>query len=260
MIKGKVAVVTGGGRGLGRAIATAFAEAGVKVAVVARTRAELQHTVSTIADRGGQAIAVKANVADSGDMANLAKAVEMKFGPADILVNNAGIIGPVGLLKDIAEAEFHACMDINFFGMFLAAKAFIPGMVRKRYGRIINITSGLAETVLPRLGAYSTSKAAVNHFTRILAQEMEAYNVYVYGLEPGVMDTRMQETLRDMDMHALGPEAYSAYRSFKETGRLKKPQAPARLALFLTSYQYPDMNGEIGGEEHFSRWGYREAA
>ncbi len=260
MIKGKVAVVTGGGRGLGRAIATVFAEAGVKVAVVARTRSELERTVSAIADRGGQAMAVKANVADSGDMANLARAVEMKFGPADILVNNAGIIGPPGLLKDIAEAEMHACMDINFFGMFLAARAFIPGMVRKRYGRIINVTSGFAETVMPRLGAYSISKAAVNHFTRILAQEMEEHNVYAYGLDPGAADTSMQDTLRGMDMHTLGPEAYSAFRSLKETGRLKKPEASARLALFLASYQYPDMNGEIGGEEHFSRWGFREAA
>ncbi len=260
MLKGKVAVITGGGRGLGRAIALAFAEAGVKVAVVSRTRGELEQTVSIIADKGGQAIAVKANVADAGDVSNLAKAVEMKFGQADILVNNAGVIGPPGLLKDISEHDFRACMDINFFGMFLTAKAFLPGMVQKRCGRIINVTSGLADAVAPRLGAYSVSKAAVNHFTRILAQEMESYNIYAYGLDPGAVDTRMQDTIRGMDMQALVPEAYRAFRSLKETGRLKKPVGAARLAVFLASYQYPDMNGEVGGEEYFSRWGFREAA
>ena len=190
MLKRRIAVVTGGGRGLGRAIAIALAEAGAKVAVASRTREELEETVSIIADKGGQAIAIKADVSDPGDVKNLYRAVEMKFGPPSILVNNAGITGPIAPMKDIPDPEFHRCMDINLTGAWLVSKACMPGMIKKRYGKIINITSGLADFIIPRLGAYSISKSGLNALTKALARELEPYNIKVYGMDPGSVDAQ----------------------------------------------------------------------
>ncbi len=260
MLKGRIAVVTGGGRGLGRAIAMALSEAGAKTAVVSRTREELEETVSMIADRGGQAIAVKADISDAGDVRNLCRAVEMKFGAPDILVNNAGIIGPVAPMKDVDGKAFHRCMDINLCGAWLVSKACIPAMIKKRCGKIINVTSGLAEFVIPRLGAYSISKAGLNALTKTLARELEQYNIRVYGMDPGTVDTRMQDDMRKMDMNALGPEAYRVFWGLKKSGQLKQPSEVAKLAVFLASEQSDDLSGEIGTEDYFMRWGYRAAA
>ncbi len=260
VLKGRIAVVTGGGRGLGRAIAVALSEAGAKTAVVSRTREELEETVSMIADRGGQAIAIKADISDAGDIKNLCRAVEMKFGAPDILVNNAGIIGPVAPMKDVDERDFRRCMDINLCGAWLVSKSCIPAMIKKRYGKIINVTSGLADFVIPRLGAYSISKAGLNALTKTLARELEQYNIRVYGMDPGTVDTRMQDDMRKMDMNVLGPEVYRVFWGLKKSGQLKQPSEVAKLAVFLASEQSDDLSGEIGTEDHFMRWGYRAAA
>jgi len=259
-LKGKIAIITGGGRGLGREIAIALSEAGVRVAAASRKREELEKTVSIIADRGGQAMAVKADVSDRGDVMNLIRAVEIKFGPADILVNNAGVTGPVAPLKDVKAEEFDYCMEVNFKSALTLSQAVIPGMARKRYGKIINVTSGLAEFVMPRLGAYSISKAALNHMTRVLARELEDFGIKVYGLDPGTVDTQMQETLRGMDIKTLGPEAYRIFWTLKQSGQLRPPSEVARLAVFLASEEADNLSGEIGTESHFMKWGYRIAA
>ncbi len=260
MLKGEIAVVTGGGRGLGRAIALALSEAGTKTVVVSRTREDLEETVSMIADRGGQAIAIKADISDAGDVKNLCRAVEMKFGPPDILVNNAGIIGPVAPMKDADDKDFRHCIDVNLCGAWLVSKACIPAMIKKRYGKIINVTSGLADFVVPRLGSYSISKAGLNALTKVLARELEQYNIRVYGMDPGTVDTRMQDDIRNMDMNVLGPEAYRVFCGLKKSGQLKEPDEVAKLAVFLASEQSDDLSGEIGTEDHFMRWGYRAAA
>ncbi|MBI5189765.1 MAG: SDR family oxidoreductase [Nitrospirae bacterium] len=260
MLKGRVAIVTGGGRGLGRAIAVALAAEGARVAVASRTKSELEKTVSMIADRGGRAIAVRADVSDEGDVRNLVRAVGMKFGPADVLVNNAGVEGPVGPLKDVPEEEFDRCLSINMKGMFLMARAVIPGMIRLKRGRIINVTSGLGGIVLPRLGVYSISKAAINHFTRILARELEEYNIQVNGLDPGTVDTSMQERLRSLDVNVLGVEGYRLFKGLKDGGYLRRPEDAARLAVFLASDMAGDITGEVGSEGHFMKWGFKMAA
>jgi NAD(P)-dependent dehydrogenase (short-subunit alcohol dehydrogenase family) len=260
VLNGRIAVVTGGGRGLGRAVAVALAEAGAKVAVASRTREELEDTVSIIADKGGQAIAIKADVSDPGDVKNLCRAVEMKFGPPSILVNNAGITGPVAWMKDISDPEFQRCMDINLIGAWLVSKACIPGMIKKRSGKIINMTSGLADFVIPRLGAYSISKSGLNALTKVLARELEQYNIKVYGMDPGSVDTRMHDDIRKLDMNVLGPDAYRVFWGLKKSGQLKQPSEVAKLAVFLASDQSDELSGEIGTEDHFMKWGYRTAA
>lgn len=260
MLKDRIAIVTGGGRGIGRAIAVAMAQEGAKVAVASRTRSELEQTVSIIADKGGHAIAVKADISDMGDVTNLVKNVEARFGHADILFNNAGVVGPVGELKDVRLEDFERCMDINFHGALLMARAVIPGMIDKKRGKIINVTTGLGELVMPRLGAYSLSKSAMIHFTRILAKELEAYNIQVNGLDPGTVDTRMHEELRGMDIKTLGPDAYRLFWGLKEGGYLKDPSEVAPLAVFLASEKSEEITGEVGTDGHYMQLGFRMAA
>jgi 3-oxoacyl-[acyl-carrier protein] reductase len=260
MLDGRVAIVTGGGRGLGRAIAIACAREGASVAVASRTRDELERTVSIIEDNGGHAIAVKADVSDAGDITNLMRSVEMKLGLPDILVNNAAIVEPIGPLKDVSVEEFDHAMAVNLRSAFLCTRAAVPGMIAKRHGRIINVTSGLAETVLARLGVYSVAKAGLNHLTRLFAEELGGHNIQVFGLDPGVMDTRMQEDIRKTDIHRLGGEAYRVYWGYKQSGKLKDPDKVAELALFLLSDKADYLSGEIGGELHFMSYGYDLAA
>lgn len=256
----RIAIVTGGGRGLGRAIAVALAAAGARVAVASRTKSELEKTVSIIADRGGNAMAVRADVSDAGDVRNLVRSVEMRFGPADVLVNNAGVEGPVGPLMDVSEEEYERCLSINMKGMFLMARAVIPGMIRKKRGRIINVTSGLGALVLPNLGVYSISKSAVNHFTRILARELEDYGIQVNGLDPGTVNTSMQERIRALDVNVIGTEGYRLFKGLKDGGYLRSPDDAARLAVFIAFGLPDDVTGEVGSEGHFMKWGFRMAA
>jgi len=260
VLKGKIAVVTGGGRGLGRAIAVQLASQGVRVVVVSRTKGELEQTVSIIADRGGQAIAVKADISDPGDVQNLVTSFEMKLGPADILVNNAGIVGPLGDLKDIKIEDYNRCMEINAGGALLMSRALIPSMIKNNGGKIINVVSGLGEMVMPKFGAHSISKATLTHLTRILAKELERYNIQVNGLDPGTVDTKMQEDIRSTDVNIIGPDAYRFFWGLKNAGYLRNPMQAAQLAVFLASGESDDITGEVGSESHFGRWGYRQAA
>jgi len=256
----RVALVTGGGRGLGRAIAVAFGAEGMKVAVAARTRDELADTVEMVRDAGGKAMYFNCDVCDSRDVKNLVRAVELKLGTVEILVNNAGVVEPVKDLKDVTEQEFDYCMGVNLKGMLLTANAVIPGMMKNKRGWIINVTSGLTDLVMPRLGVYTISKAAVNQFTRIMAAELEQFNISVNGLDPGVIDTPMQKYLRGLDILTAGPAIYRTFRELKEGGLLKDPAEAAKLAVFLVSEDASSITGEVGTAEHFARLGYLRAA
>lgn len=256
----RVAIITGGGRGLGRTSAMAIAKKGFAVAVASRTKEELDETVDTISDAGGKAMSFKADISDPGDVTNLVKAVELKFGQAEILVNNAAIVGPVKELKDVGVDEFDYCMGVNLKGMFLMARAVIPGMIRKRHGSIVNITSGLSEMVMARLGAHSISKAGVNHFTRILARELEPHGIRVNALDPGVMDTRMQKYLRSLGIIEAGPEIYRTFRELKNSGLLKDPSEAAKLVAYLATDESAGITGQVGTSDDFARLGYPAAA
>jgi NAD(P)-dependent dehydrogenase (short-subunit alcohol dehydrogenase family) len=129
-------------------------------------------------------------------------------------------------------------------------------MSRQKGGKIINVTSGLAEIVMPPLGAYSISKAALNHLTRILAEELRAHNIQVNAIDPGIMDTSMQEELREMGPEILGETLFNQFLSFKEKGHLKSPDDIAKLAVFLASDSSDEITGEIGSELDYQGYGY----
>ena len=146
---GRVSIVTGGGRGIGRGIAQGFAAEGAAVTVTARTASQLEATVTKIEAAGVRALAIQADVSDPGAADRVVAETEAQFGPVDILVNNAGIVGPSGPLWEVDADEWRKTIDVNLLGPFLFSRAVLCGMVQRRQGRIINVSSGSGSEGLP---------------------------------------------------------------------------------------------------------------
>jgi len=193
-LDGQVALITGGGRGLGRAFAQALATTGVKVAVTARTERELDETHALITETGGIVRVFSADVTDRHTMEQMVGSVAEEFGPVDILVNNAAIITPLGYDWDIDPDTWWRTLEINLRGAYLCAHLVLPAMMQRRSGRIINVTSGGAHHVVPFGTAYCTSKAALSQWTNMLAAAVQEHGISVFALAPAG-PTAMLQTL-----------------------------------------------------------------
>jgi NAD(P)-dependent dehydrogenase (short-subunit alcohol dehydrogenase family) len=253
-LKGKTAVITGGGRGLGRASAIAMAREGAFVVILSRTGAELRETEKAI---GGNALPIKADVSKPGDIEKAVERALSASGRIDILMNNAAVIGPVKPLHVVDKAEWDEVFGINLRGVYLFSQAVIPRMMKGGAGKIINVTSGLGEMVMSPLGAYSITKGAVNHLTRIMAEELKGRNIQVNCLDPGVMDTRMQEEIRALGPEVLGRGIHKEFMDLKEQGYLDPPEKAAELAVFLASEDSDSMTGKNGTEDYYAQLGYQ---
>ena len=172
-LAGQVAIVTGGGRGIGKAIAMALARADASVAVVARSGDQLAETAKEITEAGGRAISVTADVSDPGAVERMVVEVEKSLGSVDLLVNNAGLPGPIGPTWETDPDDWWRCLEVNLRGPMLCSRAVLPGMIAREGGRIVNVASGAGTFAIPYLGAYVTSKTALIRFTEILALEAE---------------------------------------------------------------------------------------
>jgi NAD(P)-dependent dehydrogenase (short-subunit alcohol dehydrogenase family) len=195
VLAGQVAIVTGGGRGIGRAIAEALARAGMGVAVLARTAEEVAETVALIERAGGRAIETVADVADPDAVGQAVERVERELGPVDLLVNNAAVATPVGPAWEVEPEAWWRTIEVNLRGPFLCARAVLPGMVRRRSGRIVNIVAVAAFNTAPFMSAYGASKAALVSFTDDLAAETREHGISVFAIRPGLVQTRMQDEL-----------------------------------------------------------------
>jgi NAD(P)-dependent dehydrogenase (short-subunit alcohol dehydrogenase family) len=182
----RTAIVTGGGRGIGAAVARALTARGLAVTVFARTRAELDRVV---AGRGA-ALAVAGDVRREEDVARLVATHEERLGPVDVLVNDAGVLVR-GLAEALSPADFRAVLDVNLTGAFLCARAVIPGMKARRRGRIVNVTSISGTLGTPEASAYNASKWGLVGLTKCLAEELRAHGVVCVGVSPGSVDTDM---------------------------------------------------------------------
>jgi NAD(P)-dependent dehydrogenase (short-subunit alcohol dehydrogenase family) len=191
-LTGKVAVVTGGSKGLGREMALALAEAGADVAVVSRTLVDLEKVAEQIQQQGGEALAVAANITREAEVEKMVQQVLAVFGHIDILVNNAGIGGTTPVL-DLDEAEWDRYMAVNLKGPVLCAKYVGREMVKQRQGKIINVASVFSQVTARYMGAYAASKAALVQFTRTLALEWSRHNIQVNALCPGYFATPMNQ-------------------------------------------------------------------
>src|SRR6267142_4471061 len=192
-LKNQIAVVTGGGRGIGRAIAQSLASAGAAVAVLARSQNELAETVRLIEEAGGRARAFVADVADPAAVRNAMRSVRESLGPVDLLVNNAGAVQPLGPFEENSVEDWWRTMEVNVHGPLLCTHAVLPGMIARQGGRIINIASGAGTVSVPYFSGYVTSKTALIRFTECMAIETRGQGISCFAIEPGTVRTAMAE-------------------------------------------------------------------
>jgi NAD(P)-dependent dehydrogenase (short-subunit alcohol dehydrogenase family) len=192
---GQVAIVTGGGRGIGRVIAQTLATAGAKLAVTARSRDQIDETVRLIQQQGGQAISFALDVTDQLAVEQMVSETTRQFGSIDLLVNNAGIAGDEGLIWEVTAADWWHVLEVNLRGSFLCARAVLPSMVARQRGRIINIASGVGTVPSAFHSGYPVSKVALFRLTDCLAEMTKTQGISVFAISPGLVRTAMTQDL-----------------------------------------------------------------
>jgi NAD(P)-dependent dehydrogenase (short-subunit alcohol dehydrogenase family) len=194
-LSGKSALVTGASRGLGRALAEQLASAGARVVLVARTAAELSRVAEEIRASGGEAHALPADMANAQDTYAVAGAAAALVGPIDLLIHNASALGPtpLRLLLDTEGEDFRAVLETNLLGPFRLSKTVAGSMALRRTGLILHVSSDASVNAYERWGAYSVSKAALDHLSRLWATELRERGVRVLTVDPGEMATVMHE-------------------------------------------------------------------
>ena len=193
-LSGKVALVTGAGRGIGRAIAIAFAAEGAAVALAARSRAELAEVAAEVRARDGRALAIPTDVTQDGAVEALVEQTLADLGRLDILVTSAGTaaFGPVA---DSKPADWDGMLKLNLRAVMVCCRAVLPAMIRQRSGTILNVSSIATKRALPGSAVYTATKAAIESFSRVLAEELRAHGVRVGVLVPGAVDTPIWDAL-----------------------------------------------------------------
>lgn len=226
-LKDKIAVVTGGSRGIGRAISMTLAAAGATVVVnYQRNAAAAEETVAAITAADGAAIGMQADVSLGEDVERMFKTVIERYGTVDILVNNAGITRDTLLLR-MKEDDFDAVIDTNLRGVYLCTRAALRPMTKARSGRIINITSVVGLIGNAGQSNYAAAKAGIIGFTRAVAREMASRNITVNAVAPGYIETELTA--------GLGDQVRAAILEAIPLGRLGTPQDVANLVCFLAS-------------------------
>ena len=205
-LDGEVALVTGGGRGFGRAIAEALAREGAAVGIVARSRGQIEEAAATIEAAGGRALAVPCDVTHRAEVAEAVAAVGRRFGPVTFLVNNAGFPGPHAPIAETDPDDWWAAQRIHLYAPLLFVSAVVPGMIARGGGRIVNVASRAAIMFQPGLSAYVVGKSSQVKFTEHLDAETRDKGVRAFALQPGDAPTGFaQATLSDPDAHTHLP-------------------------------------------------------
>lgn len=236
-LTGKTAIVTGGSRGIGRAIALCLAEEGANVAVIyAGNTAAAEETQKAIAEKGGQAIAIQCDVASEDAVTAMMKQVKEQFGSIDILVNNAGITRD-GLLMRMKTSDWQAVLDTNLTGTFFCTKAVTKIMMKQRSGAIVNLTSVVGLTGNAGQANYAAAKSGIIGFTKSVAKELASRGIRVNAVAPGCIDTDMTAVLSD----AVKDEMLKTI----PLGRVAQPEEVAKAVLFLVSDCASYITGQV---------------
>lgn len=235
-LNGKVAVVTGAGRGIGKAVAIVLAEAGADVVLVSRTISQLESTAKEVNSLGRRALPLPTDVTDKKSVERLMAISVEQFGNLDILVNCAAIMVPSSLL-DQSEEEWERVMAVNLKSVFLCTQAAARYMLKKKYGKIINVASTGGEFASPKNASYHASKAGVILFTKSVALELIKYNINVNAVGPGFVDTEL------VDQFIQKGTRENALKSIP-IRRFSDPREIANLVLFLAS----DLSNYMVGE------------
>lgn len=241
-LAGRVAIVTGGGRGLGPLIARGFAAAGAEVAVVARSEGEITATAERIRAAGGRAIAISADVTDRQAVERMVAEVARELGKVDILVNNAGLLRAIGPVWEIDPDLWWREIEVNLRGPFLCTRAVLPGMIERGRGWIINVASGAGTVPIPIGTAYTSSKAALINFTGSLAAETRGRGVSVFAIDPGTLRSPMNDYLLTLPiMRQWNPWFHQIF----EEGREHPPELAVALVAALASGQADALSGRF---------------
>jgi NAD(P)-dependent dehydrogenase (short-subunit alcohol dehydrogenase family) len=225
---GKTAIVTGGSRGIGRAIAAAYVSAGARVFICSRRAADVERTLGEIRAGGGTIDGAAGDVSSAQDVSRIVGAALQSLGAIDVLVNSAGILGPRTAIVDYPIDGWREVVEINLTGIFLMTRAVLPGMLGRRTGSIINLTSGVGRVGKAKWGAYAVSKAGVECFTQVLADEVKSEGIRVNSVNPAATRTPMRA---------------QAYPSEDPT-TLPSPESITPIFLFLAA----DESGNITGQ------------
>ena len=239
-LKGQVALITGAGRGIGRAIALAYAKEGAKLALAARTVSEIEETARQLEALGAPACVIRADVTEQSQVEDMVGRTLNRFSTIDILVNNAGIAGPVGALQDNDVSHWVQTIQLNVIGVFLCCKAVLPTMLARDRGKIINM-SGVGGRLM---SSYGASKAALVDITETLYLELEGRNIQVNAMAPGSIHTLMWEETRDAAA-AIGDKELLEWGRRVTSGRGASMQRAADLAVFLASNASGSLSGRL---------------
>ena len=246
-LEGKASIVTGGGRGIGLAIALRFAAEGSAVVVSGTSKDALEKAAAQIRNRGGRALSWIADVADEGQVIALVEATISEFGRIDILVNNAGIAGPTALVTDVQLEDWDRTLAVNLTGAFLCAKHVLPHMIQSSGGCIINITSVAGLKGYALRSPYCASKWGMIGLTRTLAEEAGRYDITCNAIAPGpVRGPRIEQVIssRAKQMNRSYEEVESDYVGPTALKRMAEESDIAAMALFLASEEGRNITGE----------------
>ncbi len=228
-LRDKVAIITGAGTGIGRAITLAYAQQGAAVVLVGRTQDTLTKVCDEVKALGGKALAVRASVSEPQDVCRIGEQAEAQFGTVNILVNNAGVFIHKNFL-DLSQRDWDETMNTNLKGVFLCSQAVLPGMIRQKQGNIVNISSIHGKVADAKLTAHCASKFGVIGFTQALAKEVIEHNINVNVICPGQVSPSWMDE----------PELHSAPLSTR-----LRPADVARVAVFLASPDSAIMTGSV---------------
>lgn len=245
-VAGKVVIVTGAGRGIGRAIAERFAAEGAKVALTARSANQLAEAAAGIRENGGTALSVPADITAPAASAELVRTVEAELGPVDVLVNNAGSFYAIGPVWEVDPEKWWTDLTINVYGLFLCCRAVLPGMLARDSGRIINLIGGGTGNPFPYGSGYGSSKAAVMRLTETLAAELRQAqaNIPVFAMGPGLVRT----TLTEYQLHSPeGKQWLGQIETLFAEGKDVPPTKAAALAVALAGGRFDRLTGRAIG-------------
>lgn len=235
-------LITGASRGLGAAAAQTTAQMRANVVLMARSAADLESVAGQIRAAGGQALVVVGDVRKAADCQQAVEGAVDHFGGLDALVNNAGILEPIAPIAEGDPRAWERNWAVNVLGPVLMTQAALPHL-RQGKGRVINVSSGAAVSVVSGWAAYCAAKAALNHFTRVLAEEEPAITALAF--RPGVVDTDLQRQIRRQGAHGMPAEVHARFLRYHEEGDLLPPAVPACSLTALALYAPADWSGSF---------------
>ncbi|MCK4904571.1 MAG: SDR family oxidoreductase, partial [Candidatus Marinimicrobia bacterium] len=245
LLKDKVAIITGGSRGIGKAIAERFAQEGCNLMLASRTKSELEKTAASIKKQFSVKISsYPTDIGYENEVASLIQKTIAEFGKIDILINNAAIVGPTGEISQINGQEFFNTLKNNVGGTVYCTKAVIPHMKSQKQGCIINLSGGGGLYPLPYYDAYSASKAAIVRLTENFALELEKFNIYVTAISPGAVNTKMFDEQLKTEKKSIGEKNWQTLQDRLVSGGDSIDKV-SELALFIACQNRKELNGRV---------------